>query len=111
MEREQAWKRTWMPATSARASIHQLHMMKYHDQLVEHGFTAEQAEVAASRLCNRCSGAAASIGHAADVAGALCDAAPDGVDDLLSRPDERDGVPLCLGGAAASPALSAARRC
>ena len=35
MEREQAWKRTWMPATSARASIHQLHMMKYHDQLVE----------------------------------------------------------------------------
>jgi len=35
IEREQAWKRTWMPATSARASIHQLHMMKYHDQLVE----------------------------------------------------------------------------
>eukprot|EP00617_Octactis_speculum_P026088 CAMPEP_0185748846 /NCGR_PEP_ID=MMETSP1174-20130828/7556_1 /TAXON_ID=35687 /ORGANISM="Dictyocha speculum, Strain CCMP1381" /LENGTH=382 /DNA_ID=CAMNT_0028424703 /DNA_START=28 /DNA_END=1176 /DNA_ORIENTATION=- len=35
LEREQAWKRTWMPATSARASIMQLHMMKYHDQLVK----------------------------------------------------------------------------
>eukprot|EP00746_Dinoflagellata_sp_MGD_P066288 gnl/MRDRNA2_/MRDRNA2_27489_c0_seq1.p1 gnl/MRDRNA2_/MRDRNA2_27489_c0~~gnl/MRDRNA2_/MRDRNA2_27489_c0_seq1.p1 ORF type:complete len:651 (+),score=119.93 gnl/MRDRNA2_/MRDRNA2_27489_c0_seq1:90-2042(+) len=35
LELEQAWKRTWMPATSARASIFQLHMMKYHDQLVK----------------------------------------------------------------------------
>lgn len=34
IEKEQAWKRTWMPGTSARASIFQLHMMKYHDQLV-----------------------------------------------------------------------------
>lgn len=33
IEQEQAWKRTWMPGTSARASIFQLHMMKYHDQL------------------------------------------------------------------------------
>merc|ERR1711972_596424 len=33
IEKEQAWKRTWMPGTSARASIFQLHMMKYHDQL------------------------------------------------------------------------------
>merc|ERR1712146_525246 len=32
-EREQAWKRTWMPPTSARAAIFQLHMPKYHDQL------------------------------------------------------------------------------
>lgn len=31
IEREQAWKRTWMPPTSARASIFQLHMPKYHD--------------------------------------------------------------------------------
>lgn len=35
IEKEQAWKRTWMPGTSARASIFQLHMMKYHDQLVK----------------------------------------------------------------------------
>lgn len=34
VEREQAWKRSWMPATSARASILQLHMMKYHDVLL-----------------------------------------------------------------------------
>mmetsp|Transcript_49034 Transcript_49034/g.110250 ORF Transcript_49034/g.110250 Transcript_49034/m.110250 type:complete len:647 (-) Transcript_49034:72-2012(-) len=34
IEKEQAWKRTWMPPTSARASIFQLHMMKYHDTLV-----------------------------------------------------------------------------
>jgi len=34
VEREQAWKRSWMPATSARASILQLHMMKYHDMLL-----------------------------------------------------------------------------
>ena len=33
IETEQAWKRTWMPGTSARASIWQLHMMKYHDTL------------------------------------------------------------------------------
>jgi cation diffusion facilitator CzcD-associated flavoprotein CzcO len=34
VESEQAWKRSWMPATSARASILQLHMMKYHDMLL-----------------------------------------------------------------------------
>merc|ERR1739838_920367 len=33
VEMEQAWKRSWMPASSARASIWQLHMMKYHDNL------------------------------------------------------------------------------
>ena len=33
IEREQAWKRTWMPPTSARASIFQLHMPKYHDSI------------------------------------------------------------------------------
>mmetsp|Transcript_30083 Transcript_30083/g.75756 ORF Transcript_30083/g.75756 Transcript_30083/m.75756 type:complete len:553 (+) Transcript_30083:57-1715(+) len=32
--RDQAWKRSWMPASSARASIWQLHMMRYHDRLV-----------------------------------------------------------------------------
>merc|ERR1712066_199329 len=31
VEREQAWKRSWMPPSSARASIWQLHMTKYHD--------------------------------------------------------------------------------
>jgi len=35
LEQEQAWKRSWMPATSARASILQLHMMKYHDVLLK----------------------------------------------------------------------------
>jgi len=35
VEFEQAWKRSWMPGTSARASIFQLHMMKYHDSLVK----------------------------------------------------------------------------
>jgi len=35
VEQEQAWKRSWMPATSARASILQLHMMKYHDVLLK----------------------------------------------------------------------------
>jgi len=30
---EAAWKRSWMPASSARASLWQLHMMKYHDSL------------------------------------------------------------------------------
>lgn len=34
LEKEMAWKRMWMPATSARASIFQLHMMKYHDRLL-----------------------------------------------------------------------------
>merc|ERR1719182_1330743 len=35
VEAEMNWKRTWMPSTSARASIQQLHMPKYHDKLVE----------------------------------------------------------------------------
>jgi len=34
VEAEMHWKRTWMPATSARAAIQQLHMPKYHDRLV-----------------------------------------------------------------------------
>jgi cation diffusion facilitator CzcD-associated flavoprotein CzcO len=33
VEKEQAWKRSWMPPSSARASIWQLHMMTYHDNL------------------------------------------------------------------------------
>lgn len=33
IEKEQAWKRSWMPPSSARASIWQLHMMTYHDNL------------------------------------------------------------------------------
>jgi cation diffusion facilitator CzcD-associated flavoprotein CzcO len=33
VEKEQAWKRSWMPAASARASIWQLHIMTYHDNL------------------------------------------------------------------------------
>merc|ERR1719487_2992714 len=33
VETEMNWKRTWMPAPSARAAIQQLHMPKYHDQL------------------------------------------------------------------------------
>jgi len=33
IEKERSWKRSWMPASSARASIWQLHMMKYHDNL------------------------------------------------------------------------------
>ena len=33
VEREQAWKRSWMPPTNARAAIWQLHMMQYHDSL------------------------------------------------------------------------------
>lgn len=33
VEKDQAWKRSWMPATSDRAAILQLHMTKYHDQL------------------------------------------------------------------------------
>ena len=35
VELERAWKRTWMPPTSARASLFQLHMPKYHDQLIK----------------------------------------------------------------------------
>lgn len=35
IERMQAWKRSWMPATSARSAILQLHMLKYHDRLVK----------------------------------------------------------------------------
>jgi len=35
IEKMQAWKRSWMPATSARAAILQLHMLKYHDRLVQ----------------------------------------------------------------------------
>ena len=31
---EMHWKRTWMPSTSARAAIQQLHMPKYHDRLM-----------------------------------------------------------------------------
>jgi len=33
MEKEASWKRSWMPASSARSAIWQLHMMKYHDFL------------------------------------------------------------------------------
>merc|ERR1712136_627037 len=33
VEKDQAWKRSRMPATSDRAAILQLHMTKYHDQL------------------------------------------------------------------------------
>jgi hypothetical protein len=35
VEKEQTWKRTWMPATTARGSLYQLHMMKYHDRLLK----------------------------------------------------------------------------
>merc|ERR1739838_1049043 len=35
VEKERAWKRSWMPASSARAAIWQLHMMRYHDGLLE----------------------------------------------------------------------------
>jgi len=34
IDAEMNWKRTWMPSTSARAAIQQLHMPKYHDRLV-----------------------------------------------------------------------------
>jgi len=34
IEKWQAWKRGWMPPTSARAAIWQLHMLKYHDRLM-----------------------------------------------------------------------------
>jgi len=33
--RDKAWKRSWMPASSARAAIWQLHMMRYHDGLLD----------------------------------------------------------------------------
>jgi cation diffusion facilitator CzcD-associated flavoprotein CzcO len=33
LEEEKAWKRSWIPAISSRATIFQLHKMKYHDQL------------------------------------------------------------------------------
>eukprot|EP00929_Paragymnodinium_shiwhaense_P108081 TRINITY_DN74400_c0_g1_i1.p1 TRINITY_DN74400_c0_g1~~TRINITY_DN74400_c0_g1_i1.p1 ORF type:complete len:607 (-),score=121.30 TRINITY_DN74400_c0_g1_i1:237-2057(-) len=33
IEKERSWKRSWMPASSARGSIWQLHMMRYHDNL------------------------------------------------------------------------------
>jgi len=35
IEKEMAWKRSWMPPSSARASIWQLHMMAYHDGLLK----------------------------------------------------------------------------
>eukprot|EP00439_Symbiodinium_sp_Y106_P080462 s2_g19.t1 len=35
IQKEQAWKRTWMPPASSRASLYQLHMTKYHDMLVQ----------------------------------------------------------------------------
>jgi len=35
VEKERAWKQSWMPACSARAAIWQLHMMKYHDALCQ----------------------------------------------------------------------------
>lgn len=34
IEKERAWKRSWMPPMSSRACIWQLHMMKYHDNLL-----------------------------------------------------------------------------
>ena len=34
MEKEKAWKRSWMPPTSSRAAIFQLHKTNYHDQLL-----------------------------------------------------------------------------
>merc|ERR1711972_600540 len=33
IEKQQEWKRSWMPAKGDRAAILQLHKMKYHDQL------------------------------------------------------------------------------
>mmetsp|Transcript_101211 Transcript_101211/g.283725 ORF Transcript_101211/g.283725 Transcript_101211/m.283725 type:complete len:119 (-) Transcript_101211:405-761(-) len=35
VDSEAAWKRSWMPACSARAALWQLHMMKYHDTLCQ----------------------------------------------------------------------------
>jgi len=34
IDKEQAWKRSWMPASSARSAIWQLHMVKYHDSIM-----------------------------------------------------------------------------
>jgi dimethylaniline monooxygenase (N-oxide forming) len=34
VEQDRAWTRSWMPASSARAAIWQLHMMRYHDSLL-----------------------------------------------------------------------------
>jgi len=34
MQVEIDWKRSWMPATGARAAIFQLHFIKYHDELM-----------------------------------------------------------------------------
>eukprot|EP00928_Gymnodinium_smaydae_P084261 TRINITY_DN6752_c0_g1_i2.p1 TRINITY_DN6752_c0_g1~~TRINITY_DN6752_c0_g1_i2.p1 ORF type:complete len:576 (+),score=81.59 TRINITY_DN6752_c0_g1_i2:50-1777(+) len=35
VEKEQAWKRSWMPPSSVRSSIWQLHMVRYHDNLCQ----------------------------------------------------------------------------
>ena len=35
VSREKKWKHTWMPYTSSRASLIQLHMTKYHDVLMQ----------------------------------------------------------------------------
>merc|ERR1712060_149651 len=35
IDKERSWKRPWMPNSSARAAIWQLHMMKYHDMLCQ----------------------------------------------------------------------------
>lgn len=35
MEKETAWKRSWMPSTHSRAALWQLHMVKYHDSLLK----------------------------------------------------------------------------
>ena len=34
IEKEKAWKRSWMPPMSSRACIWQLHMLKYHEILL-----------------------------------------------------------------------------
>lgn len=34
IEQEKSWKRSWMPPTSSRVCIWQLHVMKYHDDLL-----------------------------------------------------------------------------
>ena len=35
IEKEASWKRSWMPPSSARASLWQLHMTRYHDNLTK----------------------------------------------------------------------------
>jgi len=35
LEKEQVWKRSWMPDSKCRASIYQLHFPTYHDRLVK----------------------------------------------------------------------------